>query len=161
MSQGNNATNQISVEDGLTALYQWADAAHESVSQRPRSNWDAHLFGELIQALFKMSQLPEDHDLFLTSGASRRAADVLGAIQANTRLTPPRLMNEDGDTVLFSWLDANIKKYLCVDEDDIELEVRKLGTRQYCSETILTEGVMEVEKILQAVGSIEKNSSKV
>lgn len=161
MSQIDNATNPKLKENDFSALYQWANAARESASQISRSNWTAHLYGELLQALFKMSQLPESHDLFLHSGVSKRAADVLGAIQANTLLAPPRLMNEDGDTVLFSWSDADLKKYLCVDEDDIELEVRKLGARHYCSEIVLTDGAMEVEKILQAVGSMEKNSSEV
>jgi hypothetical protein len=160
MNDNHNITNPKSLDGGPGEQYSWENAAHKSVSQVSRSNWQAHLYAELLQALFKMSRLPEDHELFLTGGASKRAADVLGAIQANTGLAPPRLINEDGDTVLFSWLDADVKNYLCVDEDEIEFEVRKLGTRQHCSETVLSNGLMEVEKILQAVGSIEKNSSK-
>ena len=161
MTHSKNSTNPKKIENHDGELNQWAEVSKTNIQNNTRSNWEAVMYHEVLNALFKMSRLPEDHDLYLSKVASKRAADVLAAIQANTLLEPPRLMNEDGDTVLFSWQENDIKKYLCVDEENIELEFRKLGTRHYCSEQILTRGLIEVEKLLEAVGQIEKNSSEV
>lgn len=165
MTQSHNGTNpRLGIENG-TALYSWEDRTENnsivSAPHSPRSNWQTHLYMEVLQALSKMSRLPEDHGLFLEAGAYKRATDVLGLIQSNTLVSPPQIINEDGDTVLFSWINNNLKKYICIDQDDIELEIRKIGTQMVCSETLSTEGNVELDKILQALGAIEKNSSKV
>lgn len=154
-----NRTNHANSDEHATTINKWSKSLEGNLVHN-LSNWQTSMYKEVQEALYKMSRLPQDHDLHLSSPTTKRAADVLAIIQANTYLEAPRLMNEEGDTVLFSWLENNLKKYLCVDEEEIEIELRKLGGRQHFSETVMSDGDLEIEKILQAIGKFEKNTSK-
>ena len=128
---------------------------------KPRSNWETHLFEEVNQLIFEMSHLPSGHDFHLDEGVARRAADVLAAISSNSLIGAPRLINEEGVAVLFTWEEGDLKKYLCVDGDDVELRVRKPGTQFSTCETLSNDGIFNVSTLLNALGAGIKSGSVV
>lgn len=130
-----------------------------SATTKPRSNWETHLFEEVNQLIFQMSRLPAEHDFHLDEAVARRAADVLGAINSSSLIDAPRVINEEGDTVLFTWEDGDLKKYLCIDGEEVELRVRKPGTPFSASETLSKGGDFNVYTLLNALGAGMKSGS--
>jgi hypothetical protein len=137
------------------------DEGLTSATTKPRSNWETHLFEEVTKLIFQMSRLPSGHDFHLDGTVARRAADVLGAINSNSLIGAPRVINEEGDTVLFTWEEGDLKKYLCIDGDDVELRVRKPGTQFSTFETLSNDGVFDVSTLLSALGAGIKSGSVI
>jgi hypothetical protein len=133
---------------------------HASLDQvRRLSNWQAHMYEDVQKSLSLMVRLPEDHDLHLNADVASRAADILAWIRANTDAEAPKVINEDGDTVLFTWDDGSIKKYLCIDASDVEVEARRKGTPYVASEVIGQLKAMDVNRFSDLLGVRVKTST--
>lgn len=96
------------------------DSNKLSYSNR-RSNYDTNFFFELQNAISKMTELPDGHYMHLDSKLSHRAKAILSVIASNSKIGPPRLINENGDAVVFTWKRPRGKSYLSVDCDHIDL----------------------------------------
>jgi hypothetical protein len=168
-STNNEGVLSLSSSMEKKKIFQWiksrtrnsGDEVLASATTKPRSNWETHLFEEVIQLVFQMSRLPSGHDFHLDEAVARRAADVLGTINSNSLINAPRVINEEGDTVLFTWEEGDLKKYLCIDGDDVELRVRKPGTQFSTFETLSNDGVYDVSALLSALGAGIKSGSVI
>ncbi|GGE17835.1 hypothetical protein GCM10011345_24540 [Gemmobacter megaterium] len=136
-----------------------ADLMSVNGTIRPRSNWETHLFDQVNQLVFQMTRMPDGHDFHLDANVARRAADLLGAIQANSRLDAPRVINEEGDTILFTWEEFGLKKYLCIDNEEVELRIRKPGTQFSTSEPLTHDGHVDISVLLNALGAEVRSGS--
>lgn len=126
-----------------------------------RSNWETHLFDQVNQLIFQMAHLPDEHDFHLDSKVARRAADFLGAIKSSSQLGAPRVINEEGDTVLFTWEENGLKKYLCIDGEEVELRVRKPGTPFSSSQTLTHDGHVDISVLLSALGAEPRSGASL
>lgn len=96
-----------------------------------RSNYDTNFFFELQNAISKMTELPNEHHMHLDSKLSNRAKAILSVIAFNSKIEPPRLINEDGDAVVFTWRRPRGKSYLSVDSEHIDLmEIQDRSTQR-------------------------------
>lgn len=133
---------------------------HASLQQIGRlSNWQVHMYEELIRALSMMERLPEGHDLHLKSDVASRAVEVLARIRSSTHAEAPRIINEEGETVLFTWDTGSIKKYVCVDGSDVEIEARRKGMPFVASEIIGQDKSLDIEKLVEFLGVRPKSSA--
>ncbi|WP_289150358.1 hypothetical protein [uncultured Salipiger sp.] len=143
----------------LQKIYKWTTTESEGTALH-RSNWDEHIFHETLGTIFRMSRLPANHDMFLPPNIAKRATDILAAILNGSTISPPQVLNEERDTLLLTWFSDGVKSYLCIDEDEVELETRKLGTAYSCSSVILEDGDMNMDKVLRAIGGQQKTATK-
>jgi hypothetical protein len=130
-----------------------------NLTRLSRSNWETHLFGEINELIFKMTRLPEAHDFYLHEHVARRAADLLATISTSSQIEPPRVINEEGDTVLFTWEEGDLKKYLCIDGEEVEIRVRKPGTPYSASETLSHGEPPNLTRLLSALGADVRSGS--
>lgn len=148
-------------------LWKWViSSAKEEENQQlrsgatqPRSNWETYLFDQVSQLIFQMARLPNGHDFHLDADVAMRAADLLETIKSNSLIDAPRVINEEGDTVLFTWEESGLKKYLCIDGEEVEIRVRKPGTPFSASETLSDERHLNVSTLLNALGAGVRSGS--
>ncbi len=87
---------------------------------RPNSLRAFH-FVALQRALQSMCTLPEDHEFHVDPAAARNAANLLGLVSENFNISPPRVLPQDGEAVVFTWDFGRLKRYLTVDEHEVDL----------------------------------------
>lgn len=85
------------------------------------SNWDAHLYEEIENAIRRMSRLPEGEEFFLDAEVSRRALSVLYFLKDQEMTKPPKILNHDGESLSFTWMFGDMKRYLTVSDDEVDL----------------------------------------
>ncbi|NKI61760.1 hypothetical protein HCG46_26030 [Labrenzia sp. PO1] len=130
-----------------------------STDYRPLSNWEGHVYAELFQAIHSMSELPEQEDLFLVPEVAKKASSVLGFLKEQVQLAPPKIINQDGEALSFTWDDRVLKKYLTVSDEEIDLMhvCKPLLTR--CEE-VLSEGeVIDYKTIFDRFSGVARSSS--
>lgn len=126
---------------------------HASTDQiRRLSNWQANMFEELQRTIYLMFRLPEEHDLHLDPAVAWRASEILGWIKSNTDAEAPRIINEDGDTLMFTWDEGALKKYLCIDDSEIEIEARRKGAPYVASEVVGHSDFLDVKRLTELLG---------
>lgn len=85
------------------------------------SNWVRENCWDVYEALFKMTRLPTNHLLHLSFDLARKSASVLSSFVQVSAERPPRVINEDGEAVSFTWENGSVKRYLSVDNDSVEM----------------------------------------
>lgn len=125
-----------------------------------RSNWIKAMCGDVIQTLFTMSDLPEDHPLHLDPVLARRAADVLGTIVSTVNADPPRLLNEDGEAVTFTWALGPAKRYVSIDAESVELMDRDLVTKVRETLSLGSPETLDIDGLVAAWSGLVNNTTK-
>lgn len=78
-------------------------------------------FLSLQKILVELSGLSEEDDFYLSPEVAHRASEILGAICQNIDIEAPRFFPQDGEAAVFTWDGFNIKRFLTVDEEDIDI----------------------------------------
>lgn len=144
-------------------VYLDVDSRNKTSFFNSRKNSDVNNFFELQGDIVKMTLLPVDHDFHLNKDVASKAAHILSWLQSNTTAEAPRVINEEGDAVIFTWDDGSVKKYLCVDDSEVEIETRRLGAQFVTSEVVEEvqgcERIFHVSRVLDALGVDLKSSA--
>lgn len=135
---------------------------HASTHQiRKLSNWQTHIFEELQRTIYLMHRLPPSHDLHLDPAVAWRASEILGWIKSNTDAEPPKVINEEGETLMFTWDEGAVKKYLCVDDSDIEIEARRKGSPYVASEVVGHSNLLDAKRLTELLGFKLRSDSSI
>lgn len=145
--------------DYLNSLIKEVILSDETGEGRQLSNWHNHLYAEIFGAIHHMKELPDFDDLFLDSHAAERALNVLGFMKEQMRLIPPRIINQDGEALSFTWDLGDIKRYLTVSDDEVDLMhlSKKLATR--CEEVISEGDDLNYETIFSYLSDGSRSTS--
>ncbi|MCY3725268.1 MAG: hypothetical protein OXF95_01370 [Rhodobacteraceae bacterium] len=87
------------------------------------SNWDAHVYSEILHTIDQMTRLPEDDQLHLDSKIATKAINLLGFLKEQLKIHPPKIINQDGEALSYTWVVGNCKRYLTVSDDEVDLMV--------------------------------------
>jgi hypothetical protein len=126
---------------------------------KKHSNWQSHLYAELSVAIDKMMRLSDDHDFYLEKEAGRKALSVLAFVRENIAIDPPKIINQSGEAVSFTWSFGDVKQYLTVAEDEVDLLLFKKSLNLRCEESLSTENYIDWSKILLRLGGAAKVTS--
>ena len=117
------------------------------LSDNRKNNREVSSFYDLMGAIYKMSNLPEIHHLHIDKDLSTRAQSLLAIIFENTSAPVPKIKNEDGEAVVFTWTTGAAKKYLTVDEEQIDM--LEVGPDDECRSVDLSEeGSLDLRSLL-------------
>jgi hypothetical protein len=119
---------------------------------RPNGSRAAHYWA-LQNALQAMGALPEDHDFHVSPAAIQRAADLLGVIVQNFDISPPRVLPQDGEAVVFTWDYGAQKRYLTVDEDDMDIMDLDRKSQVRCVHNLDSPEDNTYEKLVSILGA--------
>lgn len=78
-------------------------------------------FSALQEALSKMGRLPAEHDFHVDGKAVVKASELLALLASNFDIDPPRVMPQDGEAVVFTWDFGELKRYLTVDPELVDI----------------------------------------
>ncbi|TYB89029.1 hypothetical protein [Oceaniovalibus sp. ACAM 378] len=149
----NNATFKLiseygqkasSAEMGLGYYEKWRSksdlSASSTVNAKPRrkSNYETSLFHDLMGAISQMSNLPDRHHLHIDRNLSERAQSLLSIVCENTSAPAPKIKNEEGEAVVFTWRIGDVKKYLTIDDEQIDM--LEVGPEDCTKSTNLSNG---------------------
>jgi hypothetical protein len=135
-----------------------ADSASVSF-ERSHSNWHRHLYGELASAIEKMSKLSDNDEYHIQTEAAQKALTVLAFIRENVAVEPPKILNQSGEAISFTWNLGNIKRYLTVADDEIDLMLLQKPNGVRCEETLSVGEDIDWAKILNRLGGAVKSAS--
>lgn len=114
---------------------------------------------EVLRAIFDMTRLPPDHPFHLNESLAHRAANVLSAIVNTTAIPAPKIINEHGEALTFTWkLDA-VKRYLSVDDEIVELRDSSLSGPEEWEIELGDKEELDIREIIDIWGQKLKNSS--
>ncbi|GAB2184952.1 hypothetical protein [Roseibium sp. LAB1] len=123
------------------------------------SNWQTSLYGDLFQAIYTMSELPEFDQMHLEPDVAKKASLVLGFLKEQLKMEPPKIINQDREALSFTWEGGDFKRYLTVAEDEIDLMHLSLPRVVRC-EQILSEGVdIDYKSILENLSANTRSTS--
>lgn len=119
---------------------------------KPNSARASH-YSMLQQAIQTMCKLPLSHNLHVDAKAAQRASDILGMISENFEVSPPKVLPQDGEAVVFTWDFGDIKRYLSIDEEEVDvLDLHKTLMTRFSHE-ITIDGDHPYAAIIELVGS--------
>lgn len=127
VTQSLNETPSSSIGNRTEFAWKLAELFSSSTDEMRKSNRETYLHLEIQMILAKMALLPPTHDLHLDEEVARRASSFASWLHSNTTAPAPKIINEDGEAVLFTWLDRCVKTYISVDAEDVDAEARTLG----------------------------------
>lgn len=114
---------------------------------RRKSNYEYSQFYDLIGIISKMSDLPVQHVLHIDRELGVKAQSMLSIILENTSAPVPKIKNEDGEAVVFTWNASHGKKYLTVDDEQVDM--LEVGPNDVARCTDLTEnGILNLKSLL-------------
>ena len=85
------------------------------------SNWDMHVYFEILNAIDQMTRLPESDRLYLDKKVATRAINLLGFLKEQLKIHPPKIINQDGEAIAYTWVEDNFKRYLSVSDYEVDL----------------------------------------
>ncbi len=87
----------------------------------PLSNWNAYVYDEIISTIDVMKKLPQGEPLALDPKVANRAQNILSFIREQLKINPPKILNQDGDAVVYTWVEEDKEYYLTVADDEVDL----------------------------------------
>lgn len=105
----------------LRSMYRTVPLTCNESSLPKLDNFRKWHYLSLQKALFSLSHLDEEDDFHITPEVAERASVVLGIIAENIDIDPPKFFPQDGEAAVFTWEEGNIKRFLTVDDEDIDL----------------------------------------
>jgi hypothetical protein len=118
------------------------------------SNWNAHLYSELFQAIDQMTKLSSTEPLALDEKVAHKALNVLGFIREQMKIEPPRIINQDGDALSFTWIYGSLKRYLTIADDEVDLMHLSLNHPFRCEEVLSNEDEIPYREILLRLSAL-------
>lgn len=79
------------------------------------------MYAAIQGAIHTMALLPETHSFHVDADAAHRASDLLGIMWENFQIEPPKVLPQDGEAVVFTWDHGDIKRYVTVDREDVDV----------------------------------------
>jgi hypothetical protein len=110
-----------------TAAYSSSEAVFEVLAtenltfpERPNS-MRAVQFAALMEAIRRMADLPPRHEYHLDAETAKRAQNILGQILQNFSNKPPRLFPHEGESLVMTWDEGDIKRLLTIAGEELDI----------------------------------------
>lgn len=128
---------------------------HPSVSSSSQgeTNWVRHVYEEITSAIVQMTKLPSDSDFHLNNATGQRAIEILGFIRENLNLEMPKIINQDGEALSFTWQSGTVKRYLNVALEEVDMMELDLQTRLRKESTICGTGDVDLARLIEALNA--------
>lgn len=98
------------------------DKSPHLVGTIPNNNdYRRHHYLSLQKTLSTLSKLSEDNSFYLSPAVTERASRLLGIIYQNVSIDAPKFFPQDGEAVVFTWDDVTVKRFLTVDDEELDL----------------------------------------
>jgi len=123
------------------------------------TNWEVHLYGDVFHAIDQMVRLPEDDPLSLEPEVAHRALNLLGFLKEQIKVDPPRIINQDGEAIAFTWVEGNLKRYLTVADDEVDLMHLLLDRPFHCEEVLSHDKQIPYQEIFERLSAETKSHS--
>ena len=166
-SSASSGSSQANAPDNVTSKghseylvsMKIGDGEAATVRARRHTNWSSHIYEELFTAIKCMTELPHDNHFHLDALSGNLAMNLLGFIKEQVDVAPPKLYNQSGEAVVFTWDLGELKRYLTVAEDEIDLMHMSKISRFRCEETLTDHGKIDYRKLLSLLGPSPLNNS--
>lgn len=151
-----NATDSASISDSGFEIYlrNWADSTNPVLS-----NWGVHLYAEIFQTIDQMTKLPEDDPLSLEPVVAHKALNLLGFLKEQMKIDPPKIINQDGEALALTWVAGNLKRYLTIADDEVDLMHLSLNQPFRCEEVLSQEDQLPYKAIFERLSAQPKSRS--
>ncbi|MER9140322.1 hypothetical protein NKI20_29420 [Mesorhizobium sp. M0830] len=114
----------------------WYGLFSNSITLPERPNSDrSRKFVSLVEAMRRMAELPANHDFYLDPQTAKKSEALVALLNHNFKIGVPKLFPHEGDAVL-TWDSEVIKRYLTVEQGEIDLMVLNKQTKVRCSEEL-------------------------
>ncbi len=124
------------------------------------SNWNTHVYTEILHALDQMTRLPEEDQLHLNDKIATKAQNLLGFFKEQLKIHPPKIINQDGEAIAYTWVVGNIKRYLTVSDYEVDLmEITLDGKDSYEEVLSQEENNLPLDKIMERLHVQTKSNS--
>lgn len=141
------SNDEASTSDIATIEYRTSGASVDR-----SNNLRISRFAAVQGALQTMCRLPKDHDFHIDPATASKASDLLGLISENYDVSPPKVIPQDGEAVVFTWDFGELKRYLTVDEEEIDVMDLHKTRRIRCVHEIAIEGDHPYAALAQMIG---------
>lgn len=115
-------------------------------------------FSILQDALRSVTKLDEDDSFYLSPEVSARAANLLNVIRTNLTIEPPKFLPQDGEVAVFTWETPLAKRFLSIDETEVDLLDVHKNTFVKCAHEVPPQAD-EVTFIVRELGSALNSSN--
>lgn len=151
-----NATGMIVASE--PKLYDYNKGSNSSTTL---TNWDVHIYAEILQTIHLMAEMSEGEQLFLEPGVARRAREMLSFLKDHLSIDPPKIINQDGQALSLTWTRGNGKHYLTIADDEVDLMYLSPDHPNPHVEILANGNQIPYEKIFESRLALPKSHSTV
>lgn len=152
------AESPTSLDQSSTTTTQMVWRGHNGSSTAPNFvRSDAYL--NLVEAITVMSRLPVEHDFHVDREVALKASDILAVMYENFDISPPKVMSQEGDAVVFTWDYGDLKRYLTIDADEWDVMDLHKKLRMRCVHECEGEGREQIHELISVIGAHPFSSS--
>ncbi|MCY4184966.1 MAG: hypothetical protein OXC82_01320 [Rhodobacteraceae bacterium] len=113
------------------------------------SNWDVRVYLKIHQAIDQMTRLPEEDQLYLDQKIATRAINLLGFLKEQLKIPPPKIINQNGEALAYTWVLGKIKRYLIVADDAVDLMELSIDGKDSYEEVLSQDEDLPFDKIME------------
>lgn len=99
--------------------------------QSPNSERTRHYLG-LLEAISRMALYPEGHAFHVERGAAEKARELVGMLRHNLLIGAPRVFPHEGEAVVLTWREGEVKRLLSIDNEEWSLRDVNLRNSGRC-----------------------------
>lgn len=144
------------ITSGITEVTSYRNVP--SKSGRSSENRPVGLFHAIENTILMLSSLPEDDENFVCKEAVDKAIRVLSVLR-HANVPPPRIYPEDGDAISFTWDSLDLKRFLTVALDEVDVTHVYRPTRERARKTVFVGNEIDPKGVFSAIGALPRNKS--
>lgn len=116
-------------------------------------------YAAIQSAIHTMALLPESHSFHVDARAVYKASDLLGVMWENFHIEPPKVLPQDGEAVVFTWDHGDIKRYVTVDDEDVDVMDLHKTTQVKCIYEVQLDDEHAFSEFVNTIGLIPSSST--
>ncbi|MYG43329.1 MAG: hypothetical protein F4203_09420 [Rhodobacteraceae bacterium] len=108
---------------------------------------DIQVYSDIHHTIDQMARLPKDNNLYLDKNIAHKALNLLGYFKEQLKIRPPKIINQDGEALAYTWVIGNIKRYLIVADEEVSLMDLTLDGQDSYEEVLSQDDNLPLDKI--------------
>ncbi|MYE36435.1 MAG: hypothetical protein F4X24_02575 [Rhodobacteraceae bacterium] len=119
----------------------------KDINKQSLSWSDIQVYSDIHHAIDQMARLPKDNNLNLDKNIAHKALNLLGYFKEQLKIRPPKIINQDGEALAYTWVIGNIKRYLIVADEEVSLMDLTLDGQDSYEEVLSQDDNLPLNKI--------------
>lgn len=119
----------------------------KDINKQSLSWSDIQVYSDIHHAIDQMARLSKDNNLNLDKNIAHKALNLLGYFKEQLKIRPPKIINQDGEALAYSWVIGNIKRYLIVADEEVSLMDLTLDGQDSYEEVLSQDDNLPLDKI--------------